>query len=406
MSMINIGALRYAFRNVVHRKMRSGLTIISIFIGVTAIFALLSFGIGIQGYVAQIAEDAGVDKLFIQSKGIGAPGTDNRFFLGENDIDFIRKVNGVNDITGMYLKGAEIVFKKQKRNNFILGVDMNKQKLVEEVLLVDIVQGRSLKKDDLNKVVLGYNYQIDGKIFDRGLTVGDKVELNGQTVEVVGFYDELGNPSDDANIYATYKLLEELYPSTTNKFGYAVIKADKGVDTEELADRIQDRLRRFKNQEEGKEDFFVQTFADVLATFGSIVLVINGVLVLIALISVVVASVNIMNTMYTAVLDRTKEIGVMKAIGAQNTEIMFIFVFEAGLLGLIGGAVGVFFGFLIASAGGAVAASAGFASLQPAFPLALVIGCLLFAFLLGAGAGFLPARQASKLRPVEALRYE
>jgi len=394
----------YSLRHVVHRKMRSWLTIVSVLVGIAAIFTLLSFGIGIQAYVEQIAEDAGADKLFVMAKGIGAPGTDGNFFVSESDVDFIRKVNGVKEASGIYIKAGEIEFKKQKKQNFVLGLDMSKQQFVEGALLVEIEKGRSLKKTDLDKIVLGYNYQIEDKIFSRGLDIGDKITINGKPMAIVGFFKEVGNPSDDANIYVNYKTIDALFPGST--FGYAVVQADKGVAADELALRIQDKLRRFKNQEEGKEDFFVQTFADILATFGTVIVVINGVLVLIALISVAVASVNIMNTMYTAVLERTKEIGVMKAIGAQNHSILSIFVIEAGLLSSIGGVLGVVFGFIFASIGGAIAAASGFSSLQPAFPAVLVIGCILFSFILGVVAGLLPARQAAKLNAVDALRYE
>ena len=120
----------------------------------------------------------------------------------------------------------------------------------------------------------------------------------------------------------------------------------------------------------------------------------------------VVAAVNIANTMYTSILERTPEIGVMKSIGAKNKFILFIFVTESGVLGLIGGIIGIVFGYLIAKGGGLIAASAGLSMLRPAFPLWLTAGCLLFAFVVGAGSGLLPALQASKLKPVEALRYE
>jgi putative ABC transport system permease protein len=121
---------------------------------------------------------------------------------------------------------------------------------------------------------------------------------------------------------------------------------------------------------------------------------------------VVVAAVNIMNTMYTAVLERTGEIGIMKAVGARNSDILFIFVFEAGLLGAMGGVLGVILGYIVAKIGGGIAAASGFSLLQPIFPWTLVLGCIVFAFLVGAGAGIMPAYKASRLRPVEALRYE
>ncbi len=127
---------------------------------------------------------------------------------------------------------------------------------------------------------------------------------------------------------------------------------------------------------------------------------------MIALISVVVAAVNIMNTMYTSILERTQEIGVMKAIGAKNKFILFVFMTESGILGLIGGLVGIIFGYGIAKFGGYIAALYGLGMIRPAFPLWLTMGCLLFAFLVGAGSGLIPSLQASKLKPVDALRYE
>jgi putative ABC transport system permease protein len=153
-------------------------------------------------------------------------------------------------------------------------------------------------------------------------------------------------------------------------------------------------------------NFGVQTFEDVLETFTNIIGILNGILVLIALISVVVAAVNIANTMYTSILERTQEIGIMKSIGAKNSFILFIFMAESGILGLIGGTIGIMFGYLIARVGGAITAAQGLGFIRPSFPAWLVIGCLLFAFLVGSLSGLLPAIQASKLKPVDALRYE
>ena len=403
---MNTQELKYSLQNLSKRKLRSGLTILSILIGITAIFALLSFGIGIQRYVDNIADQSGRNKLFVQSKGIGAPGTDANFFLSKDDVDFIRKMNGVNEIVGIYSKAGEIKSGKEKKYSFIMGLDTDNMGFIEETFATKIVNGRGLKKGDLNKVVLGYNYQLYDKIFKKGLKLGDKIELNGNVFDVVGFYKEVGNPQDDSNIYITDKAFESLHPSSKDKFGFIIISSQKGTKPSELAVKIQDKLRKFKNEDKGKEDFFVQTFEDALATFTTVINVINGMLVLIALVSLVVAFVNIMNTMYTSIIERTKEIGVMKAIGARNSDIMIIFVVESGLIGLIGGALGVFLGFLVSSAGGSIAAASGFALLRPAYPLSLIVGCLLFSLTVGAAAGFFPARRASKLKPVDALRYE
>ncbi len=398
--------LKYGLVNIMQRKTRSLLTILSIFMGITAVFALMSFGLGIQSYVDTLAAEAGTDKLFIMAKGLGAPGTDETFFISKEDIDFVEKRPGVAEIAGAYFGAAAVKFNSQTKYNYLYGSDPKKADFIMEAGNIKLLKGRDLKRGELDKVVLGYNYQFENKIFKRAISLGDKVEINGRRFDVVGFYTEVGNPSDDSTMYITDAAFISMFPEKENKFGFVMLRSEKGVDPEELADTIEEKLRRFKGQEEGKEDFYVQSFADMIETFSMVIDIINNVLVLIALISVLVAAVNIMNTMYTSVLERTREIGVMKAIGARNSEILKIFLIESGLLGFIGGVLGVIGGYLVASFGGYIAAVSGYSALQPIFPLSLVIGCILFAFLIGAFSGFFPARQASRLRPVESLRYE
>jgi len=134
---------------------------------------------------------------------------------------------------------------------------------------------------------------------------------------------------------------------------------------------------------------------------------VQAVLVGIAAISLLVGGIGIMNTMYTSVLERTKEIGTMKAVGAKNSDILFIFLFESGLLGLVGGAIGIGIGIGLGE-GAEYIASVGLGTnlLQAVFPWYLILGALLFSFLIGTLSGIFPAMQAAKLKPADALRYE
>lgn len=396
----------YTLKNLKQRKLRSFLTIVSILIGITAIFAIISFGLGIQNYMDVLAEEAGTDKLYILARGVGAPGVDDTFSLSPNEIDFVEKINGVQEISGLYSKPGEVKVRKEKKYFFVVGMDISKIDFILESFTVDITKGRQLKKNEVGKVALGYSYQFENKLFKKPIKLGDKIEINSNKVEVIGFYEELGNPQDDSNVYLTLKGFESIFPDAKDKFGYVMIKAEKNVDPGGLADRIKEKLRKYKGEDKGKETFYVQTFADIIEIFGNVIAILNGILFLIALISVVVASVNIMNTMYTSVIERTKEIGIMKSIGAQNKDILFIFIFESGLLGMIGGIAGVILGYIISKTGGAIAASTGYSMLQPIFPIYLTVGCILFSFIVGTVSGLLPAIQASKLKPVDALRYE
>lgn len=403
---MNIEQIKYSLKNVINRKTRSSLTVLSILIGIAAIFALISFGQGIKNYMDVLADEAGADKIFIQAKGIGIPGTSDTFFISRDDIDFIGKINGVKEISGLYMGVGEIKFKKTLKYGYVMGFDPKKFGFVLESFGAGIFKGRELKQGELTKVLLGYNYQVAERIFKKPLNVGEKVEINGNAFEVAGFITEIGSPPDDSSIYMIEDAFELLYPDKKDKFGYIMASSDKSISPSELAEKIEDKLRKRRDQKEGEEDFTVQSFEDMLEMFGSFIDIINGILILIAFISVVVASVNVMNTMYTAVFERTKEIGIMKAIGAKNKDILFIFVFESGVLGLIGGILGILLGYLISSTGGKYAALAGYAALYPVFPLSLIIGCLLFACVIAALSGVLPAIQASKLNPTDALRHE
>ena len=406
--MIN-DILKYSISNLWSRKLRSFLTILSILIGITAIFALISFGQGINSYMTSFGEEMGVDKVFLlPGSGLaGAPGASNILFT-EDDVDFIRKINGVDEITGMFITSGKIKFKDFKEKYpFVIGLatESSERKLVESMFGgIEVIDGRSLKKGDVLKATAGYSNSVPNGMFKKAVSVGDKVEINDVKVEVVGFYEEIGSPTDDAQYYMSLEGFKEIFDIEDYEYVYIRVAPDQNPS--DVAERITEKLRKRRGQKEGEEDFIAQTYEDMMETFTNVIVILNGVLVLIALISVVVAAVNIANTMYTSILERTPEIGVMKSIGAKNKFILFIFVTESGLLGLIGGIIGIVFGYLIAKGGGLIAASAGLSMLRPAFPLWLTAGCLLFAFVVGAGSGLLPALQASKLKPVEALRYE
>ncbi len=143
-----------------------------------------------------------------------------------------------------------------------------------------------------------------------------------------------------------------------------------------------------------------------MESFQVILNIIQIFLIGIAAISLVVGGIGIMNTMYTSVLERTKEIGIMKSIGAKNSDILIIFLIESGILGLIGGLIGIILGMSFSKLIELGAKLAGYGMIQVSFPLLLILGTLLFSFLIGTISGVLPARQASKLKPVDALRYE
>lgn len=398
--------INYALKNLWQRKSRSFLTVFSILIGIASIFIFASFGIGLYSYVNSIAGDAGVDKFLIQSRGSGAPGVDDTFKLEDKDLQAVERTRGVSGATGMYSKPAQAESRNIKKYVFLAGMphDAEDIAMIESLFNAKVTEGRQLAKGDKGKAVLGYNYRVADKIFPKPLSLNDKIFINGVRFEIIGFYEPIGNPQDDSNIY----LLEEDFKSLYATAGYAMIvgQADDKNDIANTIERVKKELRSARHLDKGKEDFFVQSYEEALAMFKSVLAIIIGFIFLIVIISAVVASVNTANTMITSVLERIKEIGVMKSIGARNSSIRDIFLLESSIIGAAAGVLGVIVGWLLSFTGGVILGSLGWGFLSPSFPFYLFAACIILATLVGTLSGLAPALYASKKNPVDALRYE
>lgn len=396
-----------AFNNLRRRKLRAWLTILGIFIGIAAVVSLISLGQGLQNYINGEFEKLGSDKIIISSKTIGPPGsaTSKALILTSKDLNIIRDVNGVKWAVGMLVKTGLTKYKKESNVGLIIGVNPDDLELMQEVQSFGILEGRNLKDGDRNKVVVGYNHAY-GNIWEKDVEIGSSIEIEGEEFKVIGISKKVGNPYDDAALYVTKDILKEIL-NVEDEESQILARTDAGHDPEDVAEDIKRKLRRVRGEEEKQETFNVQTSEQLLNTFQSIFAVVQAVFVGIAAISLVVGGIGIMNTMYTAVLERTKEIGTMKAVGARNSDIMLIFLIESGLLGLVGGIIGVLLGVGIGKGVEYIAGVyLGTPLLQAAFGWQLILGALAFSFIVGSLSGALPARQASRMKPVDALRYE
>jgi len=246
---------------------------------------------------------------------------------------------------------------------------------------------------------------VKSKIFPKAYALNSKIEVQGQELRIVGFYEKVGNPQDDSNIYVTNDFMPELFPKKELSYGMILARADKD-NIDEVAIRVEKKLRKERGLDEGKEDFTVDSFASLLESYMIVLDIIIGFVLLIACISIVVSAVNTANTMITSVLERFKEIGVLKSIGARNSEIFKIFLFESGFLGFVAGVIGVLAGWGATNLGANILDNLGYGFLSPHYSWTLFVGCILFATLTGAISGVIPAWRASKINAVDALRYE
>jgi putative ABC transport system permease protein len=389
------------------RKLRSWLTLVGVFIGIAAIISLISLGQGLQNAITGQLSSLGTDKLMVMSKGGSfGSGSTGTVKLLEGDLEAVQGVSGVKTATGIIYNTGRVEFNDLVRYNFVEGIptEEDNYKLFTQMQNYKLLSGRGLQPGDKYKAVVGYEYT-NPDFFGREVSVGEKILVKDEEFKIVGIYQKIGSPPDDKAVIIPIDAYQELF-GKPQEISMMIVQVDAGEEPSLVAEEVKKELRDYRNLKEKEEDFSVQTPEQLFSSFGTILDIVQIVLIGIAGISLLVGGINIMNSMYTSVLQKTKEIGVMKALGAKNYQIMAFFLVEAGLYGLGGGIVGVVGGMLIAKLVEFGVTYALGPYLVIKFSWWLIGGTLLFSFLVGALSGLAPAYRASKLNPVESLRYE
>ena len=229
-----------------------------------------------------------------------------------------------------------------------------------------------------------------------------RIKIGGKSFKVVGIYERVGNDADDTAISMNIDDARKVYAPEDKVTGAQIIVKD-GVDIDKFAEYLEEEYEDYR----GDKNFVLSTSTAILEQINSVLGILQYVVVGIAGIALIVGSVGIANTMYMSVLERTKEIGIMKSIGATNNAILTMFLIESAFFGIVGGIIGCIIGILMA-----VIAKFAIEAFAPGIPFlilidpAVIIGALIFSAISGIVSGILPARNASKLNPVDALRYE
>ncbi len=405
-----IDYLKLAVDGIIHRRLRSWLTMIGIFIGIIAVVALISLGQGMQNAIDEQLKTSGSNRIMVTPGGGGAmAGPMTSSFVAsrlyEDDVDAVNEVRGIEGAIGVLTKNVRIKFKDETKYTtcFASHTDPATLEFVQKIDFFRIAEGKYPQEGEKYKAAIGPDIAED--FFDRKIKLGDTIFIEGKEFEVVVINKKTGSPMHDAKVGIPMKTAREMF-EMPEEIMTIFAETEPGYDPGDVAEDVKEKLRKHHNVKKGEEDFTVQTAEQMIGSFMDILTAVQIVLVGIAAISLIVGGIGIMTTMYTSVIERTKQIGIMKSIGAKNSDIMQIFLIEAGLLGLVGGIIGVSLGLGISKGVEIIAANSGLEILKAYTGWELIIGALLFSFTVGCISGILPARRASLMNPVDALRYK
>jgi putative ABC transport system permease protein len=404
-----LDAFMYSFKSLTRRSLRSWLTILGMVIGATAIVVILSISEGFNRDINTQLSSFGADQMFVYpvsdlassfSGGFGLQTTSGK--LRQADVDDIKGIPGVKDVARIVYGRASLSFKDKNITATIFGADQKMFDMYGDYIIVE--SGREFRDSD--RGVAFFAADAADKYFGKDkVQVGSVVQINQKSFRVVGVQQKIGtslSAQDDAAIYVPFEDGRDLFSGQLlpDEVSLIMVQTDPGFSPDEIKDKIEVQLANNHHVRLDEKDFSVITSAQISDIVGTVLFSIQVVLAAVTLIASVVGAIGIANTMFMNVLERVHEIGVLKAIGATNRDILLLFLLESAIIGLVGGILGLAFGY---------AALQALVSLfdVPVF-LRLRIIAFVFIFSIGTGlaAGFIPAWRAAKMDPVEAFRYD
>tara|TARA_Y100000310_G_scaffold336868_1_gene422505 strand:- start:1283 stop:2470 length:1188 start_codon:yes stop_codon:yes gene_type:complete len=388
----------FGWKNMKHRKLRSWLTIIGVIVGIAAIVSLITLGNGFEAAVVDQFSVLGADRVRVAPEGltgppVGVPG------LTEDDVETVKDVKGVDFAGGLLFNVGNLVYGQEEAVMFVKGIEASLAEKNQIDVNVKIAEGSWFVEGESKVAVIGNS--LAKNVFEDEIRLKNSVELEEEKFKVIGILEPVGEQVVDQIVYISMDDAREMFDKE-EEINAVFAAVEEGETLEEVAERIEKDLERDRDD----DNFVVFTPDDVLNQLSGILGVIQFILVGIAGISLLVGGIGIMNSMFTSVLERTKQIGLLKAVGASQKHILTIFIIEAGLIGLVGGVLGVILGNIFALTVGLIASLLGFGFLSISVLWDVVLFSLVFAFVVGLLSGVYPAYKASKLQPVEALRYE
>jgi putative ABC transport system permease protein len=398
------GAAKIALGSIRSAKLRSTLTVLGIVIGVAAVIANVSLGASFSQYFANEVNNLGSNFIYVQ-------GMQPKLFY-DNEMKIVDNTPGISEISPLKAQTAEVTYMSQTKSIMVSGVGKD----YDTVANTKLQKGTFINDNDGYVAVIGY--KVANEKFDRNISVRNSIDItfkvgdNEKVTKTFRVKAIIKNPEnnviqaydDNVAVLIPIKVMNEILGE--KDYGGVFAMAESSTKVQETSDEVDKRLaRNFGISERDSQDkdarpYMIVNQAQVLKQMGMMASTLGFFLTTVALISLLVGSIGIMNIMLVSVTERTREIGVLKSLGFTGFDILFLFMVESILLGVIGGILGSTVGIA-----GAYSVET-FLKLPVVFPLDLIAVGFFVAVVVGFVSGVYPARKAAKMKPVDSLRHE
>jgi putative ABC transport system permease protein len=407
-----------AMRSLTANKLRSSLTMLGVIIGVGSVITLMSVGQGAQASITSTIQDMGTNLIYVTSKTPGVEGmmamANPTYSFTMSDVQAVsERVPGVMSVVPVIENYVEVA----TASDSTLGVVEATTPEFNDALNYQVSEGQTISERNVASrdmvVVLGD--KVATTLYPDENPVGKKVKINGRPFTVIGLLEKKGGQmmgvSMDSIVImpiTTYQL--RLFPGRTIRGQDAiqelVVQIDKADNANIVSADISDVLTQLHRiTETGKEDFLIMTQEQMLGMIQQVTGILTIVLGAIASISLIVGSIGIMNIMLVSVTERTREIGIRKAVGAKRRDILLQFLLEAAMLSLSGGIIGIIGGWGVSWLVSTFSEAAGFA-INSQVTANIVVLAVVVSVFIGLVSGVYPAMRAARLNPIDALHYE
>ena len=393
---MNDWLIKYSVSQLFHRKLRTSLTIIAIAIGILTITLLVGIGQGINYEVERQLNMFGPRNFIIApfAKLSFGSASSPRIYFTDKDLKAVRSSSYIEQAEPSRSNTITVVYGSEKQIIRAIGANY---KYISLLPSLKLSSGRLFLPNERKIVIVGHNVAYN--MFNKPIRVNSKLTIEGKSFRVVGVLKESGNsfaPLDDI----IFIPLEDMKDITgDNKYSAIAGLFKEGTNIAEASSDLEDILVRVRKVLPDDKDFSIITSKSITDIFEKIMFALNAFLGGAGFISIVVAAVGIANTMFASVLERTREIGTIKAIGGTNAIVYKIVFIESALIGVIGGLLGIILSYIIAYI-------LSYFSVPIIISIPIAFISVLLSILVAVIASLIPAKNAASISPTEALRYE